>query len=138
MIISTKGRYALKIMLYLALHADEGFVSLRKISESEDISVKYLEAIVAMLNRAGMVESQRGKEGGYRLTKSAGEYTVGSIVKLTEGSISPVSCIECESGSCENAGSCLTLPVWINLDRLVDNYLESITLLDLIERKVEY
>lgn len=137
MIISTKGRYALKIMLYLALHSEGGFVSLKKIAEFEGISVKYLEAIVAMLNRAGMVESQRGKEGGYRLTRAPGDYTVGSIVKLTEGSLSPVSCLECGSGSCENAASCLTLPVWINLEKIVDGYLEGITLLDLIERRVE-
>ena len=91
MMISTKGRYALRIMLDLSQHIDDGYISLTRISEREGISVKYLEAIVAVLNRARMVESLRGKEGGYRLTKKPEEYTVASIIKLAEGSTAPVS-----------------------------------------------
>lgn len=137
MMISTKGRYALRIMLDLSEHTDEGYVSLKTISERQGISVKYLEAIVAVLNRAGMVESLRGKEGGYRLTKDPGDYTVGSIVKLTEGSVAPVSCLECGESSCARAVNCLTLPMWEKLGEIVDKYLESVTLKDLLDKNVK-
>lgn len=137
MMISTKGRYALRIMLDLSEHTDEGYVSLKTISERQGISVKYLEAIVAVLNRAGMVESLRGKEGGYRLTKDPGDYTVGSIVKLTEGSVAPVSCLECGESSCARADNCLTLPMWERLGEIVDEYLESVTLKDLLDKNVK-
>ncbi|MDD3537201.1 MAG: RrF2 family transcriptional regulator [Eubacteriales bacterium] len=137
MMISTKGRYALRIMLDLSQHIDDGYIPLSQISEREGISVKYLEAIVAMLNKAGMVESLRGKEGGYRLTKKPAEYTVASIIKLTEHSIAPVSCLESETNSCERAYHCLTLPMWLKLEQIIDEYLESLTLKDLLERKVK-
>ncbi len=136
MMISTRGRYALRIMLDLAQHAGDGYVSLKKISEREDISVKYLEAIVSILNKAGMVESRRGKDGGYRLIKKPEEYTVGSVVKLTEGSVSPVSCLECGSISCGRSTHCQTLPLWEKLERIVEDYLDSVTLLDLLEGNV--
>jgi Rrf2 family protein len=137
MMISTKGRYALRIMLDLSQHVDDGYLSLTRISEEEGISVKYLEAIVAMLNRAGMVESLRGKEGGYRLTKRPEEYTVASIVKLTERSIAPVTCLEGETNRCERASRCLTLPMWSRLETIIDEYLESVTLKDLLEHKIK-
>lgn len=137
MMVSTKGRYALRIMLDLSRHMDDGYISLAKISEREGISVKYLEAIVAMLNKAGMVESLRGKEGGYRLTKKPEEYTVASIIKLTEHSIAPVSCLESETNSCERAYHCLTLPMWTKLEGIVDEYLESVTLKDLLENSIK-
>lgn len=137
MMISTKGRYALRIMLDLSQHTDDGYVSLKKISEREDISVKYLEAIVSILNKAGMVESCRGKDGGYKLTKKPEDYTVGSIIKLTEGSVSPVSCLDCGSISCGRSTHCQTLPVWIRLEQIVKDYLDSITLSDLINGKVK-
>jgi Rrf2 family protein len=137
MMISTKGRYALRIMLDLSRHLDDGYISLTKISERQEISVKYLEAIVAMLNKAGMVESLRGKEGGYKLTKKPEEYTVGSIIKLTEGSIAPVSCLESATNSCGHADHCLTLPLWIKLEGIVDEYLESVTLMDLLAKNIK-
>ncbi len=136
MMISTKGRYAIRLMLDLAQHMGDGFVSLKRISERQDISVKYLEAIVAMLNKAGMVESSRGKEGGYRLARTPEEYTVGSIIRLTEGSIAPVVCLECGAGRCERAADCLSLPVWVKLESVVNNYLDSVTLRDLLDGKV--
>ena len=135
MMISTKGRYALRIMLDLSQHIDDGYISLSRISERQKISVKYLEAIVAMLNKAGMVESLRGKEGGYKLTKKPEEYTIASIIKLTEGSIAPVSCLEGETNSCEHAYHCLTLPMWVKLEGIIDEYLKSVTLKDLLEKK---
>ena len=137
MMISTKGRYALRIMLDLSQHREDGYISLSKISQRQGISVKYLEAIISVLNKAGMVESQRGKEGGYKLTKEPEEYSVGSIVKLTEGSIAPVACLENDSVPCEHKSDCLTLPLWMKLEGVVDNYLESVTLTDLLERKIK-
>ncbi len=136
MVISPKGRYALRIMLDLSQHMDNGYTSLARISEREGISVKYLEAIVAILNKAGLVESLRGKEGGYRLTKTPEEYTVASIIKLTEHSIAPVTCLESETNSCERAYHCLTLPMWIKLEEIIDEYLESVTLKNLLEHNI--
>lgn len=137
MMISTKGRYALRIMLDLAQNREDGYISLSKISQRQGISVKYLEAIISVLNKAGMVESQRGKEGGYRLTKGPEEYSVGAIVKLTEGSIAPVACLENDHAPCEHRLDCLTLPLWVKLEGVVDNYLESVSLIDLLERKIK-
>jgi Rrf2 family protein len=135
--ISTKGRYALRVMLDLSQHIDEGYISLSNISEREGISRKYMESIVAMLNKAGMVESQRGKDGGYKLTKKPEEYTVSSIIKLTEGSIAPVSCLENEPNCCERAYSCLTLPMWVKLEGIIDEYLDSVTLKDLLDKNIK-
>lgn len=137
MIVSTKGIYALRIMLDLCQHTDEGYISLKKISERQNMSMKYLESIVAMLNKAGMVESLRGKEGGYRLTRAPEQYTVGSIVKLTEGSLAPVACLDCETNSCAQAYHCLTLPMWVKLDGIITDYLESVTLKDLLDKKIK-
>lgn len=137
MMISTKGRYALRVMLDLAQQKDEGYISLKSISGRQGISVKYMEMIVAILNKAGFVKSLRGKEGGYRLAKPACEYTVGSILKLTDGSLAPVSCLEhCGDSQCGRSGACLTLPMWKKLDVLIDTYLEGITLQDLLDGKV--
>ena len=135
MMITTKGRYALSIMLDLSLQPDDSYVSLAKIAERQCISLKYLESIVAMLNKEGMVESMRGKHGGYRLTKNPADYSVASIIRLTERTIAPVACLEGEVNSCEHAYNCLTLPMWEKLEQLIDNYLESVTLKDLIEKQ---
>ncbi len=137
MIVSTKGIYALRIMLDLCQHTDKGYISLKKISERQNMSMKYLESIVAMLNKAGMVESLRGKEGGYRLTRAPEQYTVGSIVKLAEGSLAPVACLDCETNSCAQAYHCLTLPMWVKLDGIITDYLESVTLKDLLDKKIK-
>lgn len=118
MMISTKGRYALQVMLDLAQQCPDAYISLHDISQRQAVSMKYLEAIVAMLNKAGMVESRRGKSGGYRLTRAPEDYTVGAILKLTEGTLAPVAC--------------MTRPMWQELDRLIDDFLESRTLADLL------
>lgn len=131
MMISTKGRYALRVMLDLAQQPAGEYISLKSISQRQAVSMKYMEAIVATLNKAGMVESLRGKKGGYRLTRSADEYTIGEILKLTEGSLAPVTCLECEN-PCQRAESCITRPMWLELDKLIDDYLESKTLADLL------
>ena len=135
MMVSTKGRYALRIMLDLAQQEPESFVSLTSVSSRQGVSVKYMEAIVAILNRAGFVESQRGKDGGYRLRRRPAEYTIGSILKLTEGSLAPVACLDCEENGCDRADSCLTLPMWQHLDAIFDGYLEKVTLQDLLDGK---
>lgn len=131
MMISTKGRYALRVMLDLAQQPAGEYISLKSISQRQAVSMKYMEAIVATLNKAGMVESLRGKKGGYRLTRKPREYTVGEILKLTEGSLAPVTCLDCDN-PCRRAESCMTRPMWLELDKLIDDYLESKTLADLL------
>ena len=130
--VSTKGRYALRVMIDLAQHRDEGCISLKEIAARQEISMKYLEMIVGILNRADYVQSLRGKSGGYRLSKNSGEYTIGAILKLTEGSMAPVSCLENGADICKRAEECITLPLWKGLDKVIDDYLESISLEDLI------
>lgn len=136
MMISTKGRYALRVMIDLAQNSGEGFVSLKDVAGRQEISMKYLEMIVSILNRGKMVKSQRGKAGGYRLMREPSEYTVGAIIKLAEGSLAPVSCVE-EGGSCNRMGECVTFPLWKKLDDVIDEYLENITLQDLLEGKID-
>ena len=111
MVISTKGRYALRLMIDLAQHCDEGFISLKTVSQRQDVSLKYMEAIAAALNRANLVISQRGKEGGYRLSRPASDITVAEVLHSTEGSMAAVSCLESGENGCERAAQCLTLPI---------------------------
>ena len=139
MLISTKGRYALRIMIDLAQNSGGSYISLSDISKRQYVSLKYMEAIVSILNKAGFVESQRGKDGGYRLTRPPEQYTIGSILKLTEGSLAPISCSAFGSAapdSCEQAGSCITYPMWRHLDEIIDGYLEHVTLADLLAGNV--
>lgn len=133
--ISTKGRYALRVIIELAQRNTEGYVSLKSIAESQEISMKYLEMIVSILHAAGFVMSHRGKNGGYKLAREPREYTVGSVLKLTEGSLAPVSCLEGQENTCVRADQCITLSMWKKLDTIVDNYLESVTIEDLISRQ---
>lgn len=137
MMVSTKGRYALRVLIDLALHPKEEYVSLKGIAERQDVSMKYLENIVATLSKAGFLESQRGKNGGYRLKNDPTEYTVGSILKLTEGTLAPVACLEnCSTDECSRSGNCMTLPLWQKLDNMINDYLESVTLADLINNNI--
>lgn len=134
MMVSTKGRYALRVMLDLAQQDGNAYISLKSISERQKISMKYMEAIVAMLNKAGLLKSQRGKDGGYRLARMPEEYPVGEILKLTEGTLAPVACLgEGCNGDCEISSICLTRPMWQRLDGIIDEYLSSVTLADLLE-----
>ena len=130
MMIATKGRNALKVMLDLAQHNDGTNISLADIAERVKESQKYLEATVSALSSAGLILSARGKLGGYRLARQPEEYTVAEIITAAEGSIAPVSCLD---GNCENAGSCLTLPLWKELDEVIMNFLNSKSLADLIK-----
>ena len=133
MLISTKGRYALRVMIDLAEHQSDAFVSLRGIAERQEISEKYLESIIRMLVKARVLESLRGKGGGYRLKKAPDEYTVGSILRLTEESLAPVSCLEPNADACPRAGACRTLSLWQGLDKVIHDYLVSVTIADLME-----
>lgn len=135
MMISTKGRYALRVMIDLAQH-DEGYISLKDVAERQDISMKYLEMIVSILNKGKMLNSQRGKAGGYKLAKTPSEYTIGSILRLTEGTLAPVMCLEENAEICQRAGECLTLPLWQKLDSVINEYLDSVTLEDIVKRNV--
>ena len=130
--VTTKGRYALRIMLDLAKHPEEGYVSLKSIAERQGISMKYLEAIVGELKRDGLVESTRGKEGGYRLLKTPEKYSVGEILRCVEDNLAPVACINAGSINCDHAGECMTVPMWKELDDITNSYLDSVTLEDLI------
>ena len=132
MIVSTKGRYALRVMIDLAEHQAERYVPLKEVAARQDISEKYLENILKVLVQNGFLEGLRGKGGGYRLTKAPQLYTVGSILRLTEGSLAPVTCLERGSPQCARMADCPTLPVWRKLDDLVNNYLDSVTLADLM------
>ena len=131
--ISTKGRYALRLMLDLALNNTGEAVSLKDIARRQDISDKYLEQIISILNKAGYVRSIRGAQGGYMLRRPPKEYTVGMILRLTEGTLAPVSCLKDDAVPCDRAGDCCTLPIWKGLAELVDKYFDSMTLKEVAE-----
>ena len=135
MIVSTKGRYALRVMVYFVLHGDAGYIPLKEIAEAEEISQKYLESIMTTLSKAGFVDAVHGKGGGYRLNRKPEEYTVGSILKLTEGNLNTVSCTTQGPAACSRATCCHTLPMWERLDKMVDEFFEGITLADLLKDK---
>ena len=134
MIVSTKGRYALRVMVYFVLRGSEDYIPLKEIAEAEGISQKYLESIMTTLSKAGFVDAVHGKGGGYRLNRRPEEYTVGSILKLTEGSLNTVSCTTQGPAACSRASCCHTLPMWEKLDGMVEAFFEGITLKDLLEQ----
>ncbi len=133
--ISTRGRYALRLMLDLAQNDPEQYVTIKSISERQEISGKYLEQIISVLSRAGYVKSSRGSQGGYKLARPAGEYTVGMILRLIEGSLVPVACMEDEPNRCPRSGKCATLDVWKQLDEAINGVIDHITLADLVEKQ---
>ena len=130
--ISTKGRYALRLMLDIAQHGGGGPVRIKDIASRQGISTKYLEQIVAVLTRAGYLKSIRGPQGGYRLTRKPGEYTAGAILRLTEGSLAPVECLEGPVNDCPRAENCVTLKLWKELDHAVKSVVDRYTLEDLL------
>lgn len=134
MLVSSKGRYALRVMLELAERPAGEYAALGTIAADQGISEKYLESIVAVLSKAGLVDALRGKGGGYRLNRPAKDYSVGEILRLTEGSIAPVSCLECSPNRCDRADGCKTLPMWEKLNELICGYLDSVTLADLLDQ----
>ena len=135
--ISTKGRYALRMMVDLAQHQGEGFISLKDIASRQDISKKYLEQIIPILNRTSLLQTSRGFAGGYKLVKAPKDYTVGEILRATEGSLAPVTCLEGETNNCPRCGECATLFVWEGLQKVETEYLDGITLQDILDRQEE-
>ena len=132
--VSTRGRYALRVMIDLAEQSGGRYIPMKSVAERQGISLKYLEKILRLLVSAKLVEGVHGKGGGYRLTRAPGEYPVSEILQLTEGSLAPVSCLECGAEACERAADCRTLPLWTELDRLINGYLETVTLADLMKK----
>ena len=137
MMVSTKGRYALRVMIELAGHDAEKFIPLKEIAKNQEISEKYLESIIKLLVKDGMVIGLRGKGGGYRLAKVPAAYTAGSILRLTEGSLAPVACLDPHAEACPRTDKCSTLSFWKGLDTVITDYLESITLEDLHKQASE-
>ena len=133
MIVSTKGRYALRVMVCLAQKGQGEYVPLKEIAEAEAISQKYLEAIMTTLSKADFVDAAHGKGGGYRLNRPAEEYTVGGILKLTEGSLNVASCTAQGAAACSRSECCHALPMWERLDKMIDEFFEGITLEDLLK-----
>ncbi|MCM1115521.1 MAG: Rrf2 family transcriptional regulator [Clostridium sp.] len=132
--ISTKGRYALRLMLDLAENQKDGYVALKDIAQRQDISKKYLEQIVPLLNKSGILRTTRGFQGGYMLAKAPDKYTVGDVLRITEGSLAPVACLDYEPNSCDKCDTCATLPIWKGLYDVISEYLDSITLQDIIDK----
>jgi len=132
MLISTKGRYALRVMVDLAEHSTDGFIPLKMIAARQNISEKYLENIIKLLVKAKLLTGVRGKGGGYRLTKAPEQYTVGDILRMTEDSLAPVSCLEPGAAACSGAAECRTLSLWAGLNEVINKYLDQYTLADLL------
>ncbi len=132
--ISTKGRYALRMMIDLAVNNHGSYVALKDISARQDISLKYLEQIVTLLGKAGLIRSLRGPAGGYMLSRRPDEYTIGEIIRATEGELSPVNCVEGSVNTCSRAGNCPTVSFWQGLYGVINEYIDQTTLKDLIDR----
>ena len=135
MIISTRGRYALRVMLDLAENGNGAYIAMKKIAERQGISLKYLEQILPVLTQNNIIEGISGKGGGYRLTRKPEEYNVGEILRLTEGNLAPVTCLQCNAEKCDRADNCPTLPMWTEFHHMVNEYFDSITLSSLIEQE---
>lgn len=133
MLISTRGRYALRIIIDLAENEKEGLISLKTLADRQHISKKYLEKILPLLVSKNFVEGVQGKAGGYRLTKRPEEYRIGDILRLTEGDLAPVACLECDAPECDHKEDCRTFPLWSELDKRVTDYLDSVTISDLMK-----
>lgn len=133
MLISTRGRYALRVMLDLAEHQNDGYIAMKKVAERQGLSLKYIEKIMPVLSKNNYVEGIHGKGGGYRLVKEPKEYRVGDILRLAEGDLAPVSCLSCSAEKCERAETCPTLPMWTEFHNMVNNYFDGITLADLMK-----
>lgn len=133
MMISTRGRYALRVMIDLAEHSKGDYIAMKSVAERQEISLKYLEKILRLLVSAGLIEGVHGKGGGYRLTRAPQDYPVSEILQVTEGSLAPVACLECGEQKCNRSAECRTLPMWKELDRLINEYLGHVTLASLMK-----
>lgn len=132
MLISTRGRYALRVMVDLAEHSNGNYIAMKEVAARQDISLKYLERILPLLVKEDLIEGVHGKGGGYRLTRKPKEYSVGEILRLTEGDLAPVSCLDCRGLDCDRKEQCRTLPMWQKIDKIVNDYFDGITIGDLM------
>mgnify|MGYP003391142933 FL=1 len=132
MMISTRGRYALRVVIDLAENKDKNYIPLKDIAARQDISQKYLESIMTLLSKNNIVDGVHGKGGGYRLNREPNKYSVGEILRITEGSLAPVACLAGNAKTCERADKCKTLPMWEKLDKIIEDYLDSVSLADFI------
>lgn len=135
MIVSTRGRYALRVMIDIAENQADGYIPLKGIAERQDISQKYMEAIMTMLSKSGFVDAVHGKGGGYKLNRKPEEYKVRELLELTEGTLAPVACLECGAEKCEREANCRTVGLWKGLYSSVTEYLDSVTIADLMKKK---
>lgn len=135
--ISTRGRYAIRVMIDLAERGSKDFVRLKDISDHQDIPQKYLESITTILSKKGLIEGVHGKGGGYRLNRSLDEYKIGDILRLTEGTLAPVACLECNAKPCNRASVCRTLPMWEKLDVMINDFFDGITIADLMQNTLK-
>lgn len=136
MIVSTKGRYALRVMIDLAEQNREAYVPLKEIAKRQNISQKYMEGIMTILSKNNFIEAIHGKGGGYRLNRSPEDYKVGDILRLIEGTLAPVACLECGAEPCERASECKTLPMWQKLDEMISGYLNDVSIADLMRNEM--
>lgn len=135
MMISTRGRYALRVMIDLAEHKNDGYIPMKEVAARQEISLKYLERILPVFVKNGLVEGIQGKGGGYKLSRIPEECTVGEILRLTEGNLAPVACLDCNTEVCEKKDSCKTLSMWTEFHRLTNQYFDGITVAELANRK---
>ena len=134
MLISTRGRYAIRLMIDLAENDTGSYIPMKDVAERQELSLKYMERITPVLTKNGLIEGIHGKGGGYRLTKAPEEYRIGDILRLTEGDLAPVTCLECGAKPCERAGECRTLPMWTQFKDVIDEYFDGINLSDLMKK----
>ncbi len=134
--ISTKGRYALRMLSDLAVHQNEGFISLKDVSERQHISKKYLEQIVPLLNKSGIIKANRGNKGGYMIAGKASDLSVGTVLRATEGSLAPVACLDYEPNECERINECATIEMWEGLYKIISEYLDGITIQDIADKSM--
>ena len=132
--VSTRGRYALRVMIDIAENGDGKYTAMKSVAERQGISLKYMEKILPLLVSANLIEGVHGKGGGYRLTREPKDYSVSEILNVTEGSLAPVACLECGAEACKRTAECRTLPMWMELNRIVNDYLDKVTLADLMKK----
>ncbi|MBR1403832.1 MAG: Rrf2 family transcriptional regulator [Treponema sp.] len=134
MIVSTRGRYALRVLIDLAEHSEDERIPLKDVAERQEISQKYIESIMTLLSKNGFVDGVHGKGGGYKLNRAPEDYKVGEILRLTEGTLAPVACLEKGAEPCPKKEACRTIPMWTKLDELIENYLDSVSVADLMKK----
>ena len=133
MLVSTRGRYAIRVMIDLAEHRHGKFIPMKEIADRQEVSLKYMTKIMQALTKSGLLDAQHGKGGGYKLNREPADYRVGDILRLTEGTLAPVACLDVTDCRCDRAAECRTRPMWNELDRIINEYLDGITIADLME-----